>query len=393
MLIRKLNDEELKEALLIAWTCFHNRKDASSLQPDDFDRAAEQWAAFSEDGVMMGRMQNNHFRANIDGNIVENGGIGGVSTLPEYRESGAIREIFRELLPAARKSGEVISTLYPFSQAFYRKFGYETVVHQNVYEMKPEVLSGYHFSGTAALYRPGDPVTDFTRIYQAFTGKRNLSFVRDDQYMAKEWLHEDPKKSRCFPYLLSIDEKPVAYVIFTDIYNNPQAILQVDEAAFINREGFMAILGFLARFSADYGTIRLPLPTDIDLLSVIQSPKANDIQKKPKQDYMIRVVNAEKLLQAIEVPEGKSFVIRVQDELLKENCGCFRVTGKRPQNIVETTAEAPDLCVSEKALGQMACGAIGWSEALLRADVLLFGNEELLQKVFHRKAIYIMDHF
>ncbi len=37
------------------------------------------------------------------------GGIGAVSTLPEYRDRGAIREIFVKLLKDAYKNGDVSS--------------------------------------------------------------------------------------------------------------------------------------------------------------------------------------------------------------------------------------------------------------------------------------------
>ena len=394
MLARKLREEEIRDAVRIAKVCFHGRVEKpEDLEPGPWELNAAQWAAFTDEGRMMGRMQNNHFRAYFDGAIVENGGIGGVATLPEYRESGAVREIFTKLLPDARENGEVISTLYPFSHAFYRKFGYETVVHQNVYEMTPDVLREYRFNGTAELYHPGRPVTAFTKLYNEFAAGRNLAFFRDDPYMEKEWLSDDPYQKRCFSYLLSENGEPVSYVIFQDIRHDPQAILQVEEAVFRNREGFLAILGFLGRFSADYGTIRLPLPTDIDLLSVIHSPKSYEIKKTPKQDYMIRVINAEKLLSLIRMPEGERFVIRVEDELLPENTGTYRVTGGKSGNLVEPSDSAADIRVSERALGQIACGAAGLTEAALRTDVEIFGKEELLRRVFCRKPLYIMDHF
>ena len=394
MLVRRLKEEEIREALIIAKVCFHSRtEDISKVEPDRFEKEAEQWGAFDDDGTLIARIQNDRYQSNLDGKTVENGGIGGVSTLPEYRTGGAVRKIFEALLPEARKNGEVISTLYPFSHAFYRKFGYETLVHQNIYEMTPEVLKDYHFYGTAAMFRPGDSVTPYTELYQAFTAHRNLALRRNDEYMKEEWLYEDPYKSRCFSYLLSEGGKPCAYVIFQDLQHDPQAILKVEEAVFRDRNGFLALLGFLSRFSADYGTIRLPLPTDIDLLSLIHSERSYSIKKSPRQDYMIRVVNAEKLLGTIRVPEGESFVIRVNDELLPGNCGFFRVTGGASGNLVERTEDPADLTVSEKALGQMAAGGIGLSEARLREDVEITGNDALLERVFRRKAIYIMDHF
>ena len=394
MHVRRVKEDELRQALMIARVCFHTKtEDIEKVEPDESDREADQWGAFLSDETMAARMQNNHYVCNLDGHAVSNGGIGGVSTLPEYRNSGAVREIFRALLPDARKKGEVISTLYPFSHSFYRKFGYETVVHQNIYEMKPEVLKDYRFDGKAVLYRPGDPAEEFSDIYRDFTQSRNLSLQRTEDYMKREWLNDDPYKTRCFSYLLYTDGRPEAYMIFQDVYHNPQAILKVEEAAFRSRRGFLAILGFLSRFSADYGTVQLPLPTDIDLLSLLHSDQSYSVKKSAKQDYMIRVVNVQKLLSVLSVPEGACFVISVNDDLIPENCGTFRVTGKTQENIVEAAGDSPDLSLSVRALGQAACGAIGFSELLLREDATINGNCEVLAQVFRRKAIYIMDHF
>ena len=153
--------------------------------------------------------------------------------------------------------------------------------------------------------------------------------------------------------------------------------------------GFRAILGFLSRFSADYGTIRLFLPRDLELLSLIRSPLAYDIEKTTDQAYMIRVINAVKVLETIRKPEGCRFVIRVSDELVPENNGTWEVTAGG----VSPTEGEPDLCVSERALGQLACGAVSLAEAEYREDTVVLKNRETLEKVFIRKPILVEDHF
>ena len=79
----------------------------------------QDWGAFDEDGTLTARIINNQFELYLDGTAVQAGGIGAVSTLPEYRDKGSIRKIFQTLLPEAYRSGEILSALYPFSHAFY----------------------------------------------------------------------------------------------------------------------------------------------------------------------------------------------------------------------------------------------------------------------------------
>ena len=389
MEVRLLNGEERFQARMIATVAFHMRmEDPEKMKQESEQETHQHWGAFREDGTLMAHMINHQFMSCLDGTPVRNGGIGAVSTLPEYRMEGCIREIFQRLLPHAFANGEVISTLYPFSHAFYRKFGYETVCWKNIYEFAPGVLEGYTFRGNAKLWKQGDSVAEWTGLYNRFAVSWNLAICRDEKRMA-DHLKGEYYKDRKFCYLLHEESEPVAYLIFQDIRHDPQAILEVQDLAWAGPKGFQAILGFLARFSADYGTIRLFLPRDLELLSLIRSPRAYDIQKTTEQNYMVRVINAAKALEAIRKPEGCSFVIRVNDELIPENNGIWQVTCDG----VYPTTRKPDLIVSEKTLGQLVTGAVSLAEVLYREDASVLNNRDLLERVFTRKPILIEDHY
>ena len=391
MEVRQLTARERFEANLISTVAFHMRmEDPEKNREESLKETVEDWGAFAGDGSMMARIINNRYESWLDGQLVINGGIGAVSTLPEYRNSGAIRAIFDKLIPAAYRNGEIISTLYPFSHAFYRKFGYETVRWENAYEFSPAVLSEYRFSGTAELWKPGSPVGEYTALYNRFAAGYNLAIRRDDSRMLKDHLKGEYFKDRKFAYMLREEGRPVAYLIFQDIRHDPAAILSVQDLAWDGRAGLNAVLGFLGRFTADYGSIRLSLPASLELLSVIRSPLAYDITQTARQSYMIRPVNVQKLLEIIKKPDDSRFVIRVEgDRHIPENNGTWEVHG----SVAVLTDRAPDLAVSVQAFGQLAAGSVSLSEALYRPDVTLSGNEAVLERVFIRKPILVEDHF
>ena len=391
MEVHKLTPEERFEANLISTVAFHMRmEDPEKNKEESLKDTKEDWGAFAEDGRMMARIINHRFSVWLDGQEVPCGGIGAVSTLPEYRNTGAVRAIFEQLLPGAYRNGEIISALYPFSHAFYRKFGYETVRWKNEYEFEPAVLSGYRFEGTAELWKPGDPVTGYTELYNRFAAAYNLAACRDDAMMLRDHIKGEYYKDRKFCYMLREEGKPVAYLIFQDIRHDPAAILSVEDLAWEGREGLYAILGFLARFTADYGTVRLFLPASLELLSVVRSPRAYDIRQTASQSYMVRADNVRKLLEVMKKPDDCRFVIRVEDDMqIPENNGTWAVSGSS----AEPTDETPDLTVSVQALGQMAAGCVSLSEALYRPDVTVSGNQEVLEKVFVRKPVLVEEHF
>ena len=391
--VRRLKAEERFEADLISTVAFHMRMEDPEKRREESLKeqgTSEDWGAFAEDGRMMARILHVRFDTWLDGALIRNGGIGAVSTLPEYRNAGAIRQIFARLLPEAYRQGEVISTLYPFNHAFYRKFGYEILRWRNDYEFTPDTLSGYRFTGTAELWKPGDPVSAWTELYNRFAEGYNLAMRRDDRRMLEDHLNGAYYRDRKFGYLLRNRGRAVACLIFQDIRHDPAAILSVEDLAWDGREGLEALLGFLGRFTADYGTIRLFLPSCLELLSVIRCAQAYDIRQTARQDYMLRVVNAQRLLEILRKPAQARFVIRVEgDGQIPENNGSWEVA----DNAVTRTDRAPDLTVSIQALGQLAAGSVSLAEALYRPDVSLEGNRAALEATFVRKPILVEEHF
>ena len=385
MEVRQLTTpEEHYEASLIAAVAFHADIDDTV----KWGVGAPDWGAFAENGAMMARVIDNQFDVYFDGHVVKSGGIGGVCTLPEYRYEGAVAAILARLLPHAYERGEVISSLFPFNHGFYRKAGYETICWRGNYALPPAALRPYRFTGRAVLWKPGDPIAPYTALYNRFAAGFNLAVCRDDARMARH-VQGEYYKDHKFCYLLEVGGRPVAYVIFQDVRHDPAAILSVQDMAWDSPAGFNAILGFLARFSADYGEIRLFLPNCLDLLSLIRTDDAYAVKKTADQGFMARVVNARKLLSLMKKPDDSRFVIRVTDELIPQNDGAFAVRGAD----VQPTQDAPDLIVSQRALTQLALGGVSLGEAVYRPDTQVLGNEALLEKVFARKSIWVTEHY
>ena len=99
---------------------------------------------------MMSTFTVSDFTVQFDGSPCQLGGIGGVATLPQYRRRGGIRACFREALPDMYGSGYDFSYLYPFSTAYYRKFGYENCVQKYVFGFEEFWAANREFSADKA---------------------------------------------------------------------------------------------------------------------------------------------------------------------------------------------------------------------------------------------------
>ena len=83
------------------------RANPTSRQDQHWD---SQWAAFADDdATMLSTMTVIPYRATFDGAEVLMEGIGGVSTLPQYRRMGGIRGCFEHALPAMEREGAALS--------------------------------------------------------------------------------------------------------------------------------------------------------------------------------------------------------------------------------------------------------------------------------------------
>ena len=389
MEIRPLRPEDRFAARMNATIAFHGRmSDPEEERADSLSDDTEAWGAFDGKGVLMASLTNYAYRTYFDGEEIETGGIGEAATFPEFRGQGAMRALFETFLPAARRRGEVLSMLCPSSHSLYRKFGYETVCTQSVYEMPLDALRDYRFGGRAELLEPGESVAEHTALYNRFARSCNLAAVRGEERQ-RNLLAGPYWQTRKFCYLLREGEEAVAYVQFADDRTPAGSTLAVWDLAYEGRRGFEAILGFLARFSLDYDLAELWMPSGVELFSLIRSPRQEEIKKRTRQNFMVRAVNVRRLLSLLKKPDGSSFVLRIRDPLIPENNGTFRVEGRE----VSETDGAPDMELSAAAFSQLAVGAAGLPEALLRPDVEIYDNHELLECVFVRKSLFNTENF
>ena len=389
MFIRPLTPEDRFPARMNALIAFHGRmSDPEEERADSLLEKTEAWGAFDESGVLMASLTDYDYRIVLDGTDVTAGGIGEASTLPEFRGQGAMRALFEAFLPAARQRGEALSMLCPSSHSLYRKFGYEAVCTQNSYEMPSDALADYRFEGRAELLRPGDSAAEHTDLYNRFARSCNLAATRTEERQ-KNLLGGPFWQTRKFCYLLREKDRAVAYVLFADDRTPAGSTLAVWDLAYDGRIGFEAILGFLARFSLDYDRIELWTPSGVELLSLIRSPRQKEIKKRTLQNFMVRAVNVQRILEALKKPADAPFVLRVRDPLIPENDGTFRAEG----SVVRKTEETPDMELSVAAFSQLAVGGTGLSEAILRPDVEVYGNRETLERVFVRKSLFNTENF
>ena len=214
MIIRKIRENELKRSAQLSALAFEYPMEGAEQSPEDFIREVRErprsledlrwdsrWAAFEDDDrTMMATFCVLPWRANFDGHEVVMGGIGGVATLPQYRRGGAIRRCFEAALSDMYARGMALSYLYPFSNAFYRRFGYELACDEARWRVKLSLLPSLDAPGRWAMQEKG---ADLTADIRAVDGARNRRYncavlAGDTEY---GWTGEDPFVTRNYTFV------------------------------------------------------------------------------------------------------------------------------------------------------------------------------------------------
>lgn len=397
MSVRELKTpEELLEggkiqsiAFGFSWDVEEAKKDLK--KPDN--RHNVTFGHFNEEGILTACLELPEYEMYYEGTTVPMVGVGGVASLPEYRHGGAVRNIFHTALRWMWDQGAVFSSLYPFSHAYYRKFGYELCQICTRYQIPVEAFSNFRCTCSVKMFQPGGDLTPFQTIYNASLGKRNLAVRREERHW-KNLLEKDPYKDRYYTYLLEKDSQPLAYVVVA--LEDPSAdpkVGVVKELGFSSPEGLFQTFGLLSRLAAQYGAFQLILPDDVPLPSLLQ--ESYDLTPSFNEQPMARVIHAEKALERKAPLEGTQYTLKVEDQLLPENSGVFQVAAKDGKvTVTKLPEESPaDLSLDVGTLTQLLLGYLSLEEALYKPSVTLNGNREVLDRAFPKGCVFLTEHF
>lgn len=191
-------------------------------------------------------------------------GIGGVATLPEYRRMGCVREIFKHIFSLAPERGWATSYLYPFSNDYYRQFGYERVMCRRKIKLPMTVLKNFERNTSVKLYMKDGEVkkSELVEVYNAYAKNFNVMFSRNEHTGAYA---DKPHQAQRYTYLVYENDTPAAYATVSC----KDEILHVREIAYTSPESLRGLLGFFRMFEGQVGEIefeKLPEGSEVEML-------------------------------------------------------------------------------------------------------------------------------
>lgn len=398
MQARLIRPDEMHKIDLINCVAFESPWDPPKEKTEESDMSKHKspplkWWIAEEGDAYCGCLAIHAQPVRFDGHIVGMGGIGGVATLPQYRRRGAIRACMNACLADMRANGDVFSVLYPFSRAYYRQFGFEDGASVSRWTIPFSALRLPDAGGAIEMLLPGDDLSVLAEIYAACAANWNLSFekatflrslpeinwMKDKRYLYV-WRDENGMPGG----MMLFSKKDRVMDCLTE-FGKPNLLLFRDVRA------LTALLNFAKIFAADYDSIRFDVPQGVRIQSLIS--EGNDVECEVFSEGMARLVNVPKALEICRTIGEGSIVISVEDKILPENNGPWKITFSPEENKVEKTDVVPDVEMPVGDLTQLILGICCADDIPMMPRVKVNNPAAPLAQIFLRKPCHIIDLF
>lgn len=327
--IRQCTREEIGQSLDLSTYAFqYSLTDEERRERIRTDRPEEIWCCFIDDRLAA-QARILPLTAYVNGKRLAMGGIAGVATWPEYRRNGLVAALLKHMLKVMRDAGQTISFLYPFSFAFYRRYGWELFVERKKYTIETgqlpkidaaEVSCSTSFCDKdAALIGP---------VYEKWAARFNGTLSRDSDWWEK----------RIF------GRRKGHIVVFRDPHGEPTGYLQykvenreftVFEWVTLNRDADLAMWRFIGNHDSMIDRVVILVPERDRFPARTDNPR---FKQEIEPYFMARIVDAaaflglcplrkkEERIAAWAADEPIRLLLRLRDEQAPWNDGLFRWT-------------------------------------------------------------------
>lgn len=415
MIVRKIRPEELKrtrELFAVAFECaYENEKDAMAVYKETLEQPKsredeyplEKYAAFEDDDTtMMSCLSAIRYPMQFDGNVMGMTGIGGVSSLPQYRRRGGIRGCFTRMLPQLYDEGISFSCLYPFSTAYYRKFGYETGVYCSCYEWKLAFIPSWNRKGHCVLVdvqNREEVLFDIKTVYQSWQERYNF-MIANEAWEYRFITEADPYSKMEFTYLYyGEDDTPAGYLTFHKEKREDTRIIVCTRLVFSDMAGFRGLFTLIKSFASDYETIRFSLPDDCEIEACMREFSFGAYERKRGYLGMVRVIHVQRVLEAARYIGSGEIRIEICDEYIPENNGIFDVVFEngRAVSVKKGDNLVPQVTMPINEFSRLITGVLRTEDIAFCESVRLEENtaemQAVLKQVFYKKPCFLMEYF
>lgn len=395
MIVRKTKPEEARRTEELFSIAFELPLENDGGEPES--ERFTHYSAFEEDDrTMMSTFVITEFTVNFDGSSCKMGGVGGVATLPQYRRRGGIRGCFELALPDLYEKGYDFSYLYPFSTAYYRKFGFETFGQKLGWKVDLSLWQKTVPEGSWVLAERSRPLAEEIRYLDGLWERRyNMMVVHGPGDY--EWTEKtDPIQTREYTYVcFDGTQTPKAYTTFRTVPEGEGRNLVCSRFCFDGKEGFLLLMGLFKTMASDHRYVKFQTPMEKAFQYYALEWSLGAAQWEILANSgMVRVINVPAVLKKASCRGTGEVVLAVSDSHIPENNGTWQVRFREGKCISVTKTDLPpDAVFTIQAFSALICGALDWEDGKEALDGIQVRKDENWDQLFYRKKMMITDYF
>lgn len=387
MIIRELLPEEKYKCSALMGTAFNFSVDIEQQKNELLTENS--FGAFEDDNeTLMAQVVAKDYSSFLYEHEFGTLGIAGVSTYPQYRRNGCIREIMKHLFSLSDSKGWIVSYLYPFSFDYYRQFGYERAFQAKSIKFPLKALSRIERYCDAVLYDSKELLPDLTKAYTKFAKINNGMLSRDDY---REW-SSDPFKTLNYTYLFySNDKTPDGYINFKINSNN----IIINEMAYSSLQTLKNIFGFLRMYEGQYSDVTI---YNVDLYSDLESfiGEFRNVSYNIYDGPMVRILDVKEYLNnIIKLEYNFELIIKINDKFISKNNNTFKIVNNNGILVINETLEKPDVECDIAAFSAIATGSrmINNCNYIFYDSIKVFQKSDLFFNIFPTVSMNQFDRF
>ena len=350
---------------------------------DKYDN--ENTVVVEDENEIVSSLQLNQYKLLLNGKLYDTSYIVGVSTFPQVRGKGYMKNIMDFTLNELYKKKQLVSILMPIDYRLYRKYGYEHCYDQLEYELDIEDLRGFKSSGNMKKANLNS-IEEMIEIQESFLKNVNGNIKRDKAYY--ESLFKEVNSEDGHIYIHENDDSKGYIIYFINGEN-----MFVRELYYTSLESLKSMLKFIYNHNTQCKKVTVSAPINDKIRFILANPRTASIKLKPFM--MGRVINFEEYIKTLNIKNHikGSLNISIKDDFIKENNNVFKINLENDKIYVEKGEFTPHIQFDINTISQLAFSYIDAREAFLLNNLEEDENIiEFLNSIFVKKENYINEY-
>jgi len=316
------------------------------------------------DGVIEGAFKVVDFTGLFRGVEMRTAGIAAVAILPHRRGGGIGTKMLNGMVNLLKEEGYLMSSLYPFSETFYRKSGYESCGKRIKITCPRERLPKTPQTLPIRLLGPAD-YEQLVGCYRAFAESRSGLNIRN----SIQWMRVLAENRELCIYAAGDPVEAYAVISHSTSF---WTVDHVSEVVWSTAAGYDSILSFLRGLAVNKNGLSWYEPSDSPFMAQYLD---QGVETKIERGIMYRVLNVPEVLAKL----ATALRVAVTDDSIASNSGVFGPEGE------------VDLSVTHRQLAQIVLGEPSLQD-LARNRPVATVNEKALA-AFSPLPAYCLEFF